>query len=133
MTRKRNSFLWRTKSTDLFGCNQVSFKISITTYLCSIPVKRSGWDLDNASVLSVEVVMAFLVIIFWFWSWAKLFGPVPTRLNLAGLFMVWIAAFLAAKLDLRAAKSWSALLRSVLVLAGLKFNLLIILCGELEH
>ena len=59
-----------------------------------MPVKRSGWDLDNASVLSLEVV-----VMAWFLAFSRLV-PVPTRLNLAGLTF-WTAAFLAAKLDLR--------------------------------
>ena len=46
-------------------------------------------------------------------------------------FVVWTCAFLAAKLDFKAAKSLSALFKSDLAaLAGLKFNLFIILWGE---
>ena len=57
----------------------------------------------------------------------------PTKDNL--LFVWPWAAFLAAKVDFKAAKSLSALFKSVLlakVLAGLKFNLLIILWGDGE-
>ena len=46
------------------------------------------------------------------------------------------AAFLAAKVDFKAAKSLSAQFKSDLLaklLAGLKFNLFIILCGEGEE